>query len=109
MLFRSVQGRHRSHIVDPRTGEPVSRVAGVTVIAPDTTTADALSTSFSVLEPEQSLRLAEATPDVACLLVLDDGRQMRSARWPAGASDASGLLGQSAASRIGSGFGSRSG
>ena len=97
-----VQGRHRSHIVDPRTGEPVSRVAGVTVIAPDTTTADALSTSFSVLEPEQSLRLAEATPDVACLLVLADGRQMRSARWPAGASDASGLLGQSAASRIGS-------
>ena len=97
-----VQGRHRSHIVDPRTGEPVSRVIGVTVIAPDTTTADALSTSFSVLEPEQSLRLAEATPDVACLLVLDDGRQMRSARWPVGASDASGLLGQSAASRIGS-------
>ena len=97
-----VQGRHRSHIVDPRTGEPVSRVAGVTVIAPDTTTADALSTSFSVLEPEQSLRLAEATLHVACLLVLDDGRQMRSARWPVGASDASGLLGQSATSRIGS-------
>ncbi len=97
-----VQGRHLSHIVDPRTGEPVSRVTGVTVIAPDTTTADALSTSFSVLEPEQSLHLAEATPDVACLLVLADGRQMRSARWPAGVSDASGLLGQSALSQIGS-------
>ena len=40
--------------------------------------------------------------DSILLLVLDDGRQMRSARWPVGASDASGLLGQSAASRIGS-------
>ena len=93
----TVQGQRRSHIIDPRTGEPVSRVAGVTVIAPDTTTADALSTSFSVLEPEQSLRLAEATPDVACLLVLADGRQLRSARWPApspaGVSDASADVG----------------
>lgn len=55
----------------------------MTVIAPDTTTADALSTTFSVLAPDESLRLAEATPDVACLLVLADGRQLRSSHWPA--------------------------
>ncbi len=79
-----VRGQRFSHILDPRTGEPVTHVAGVTVIAPDTTTADALSTTFSVLAPDESLRLAEATPEVACLLVLADGRQLRSSRWPAG-------------------------
>ncbi len=79
-----VRGQHFSHLIDPRTGEPATHVAGVTVIAPDATTADALSTTFSVLTPDESLRLAEATPDVACLLVLADGRQLRSSRWPAG-------------------------
>ncbi len=78
-----VRGQRFSHIIDPRTGEPVTHVAGVTVIAPDTMTADALSTTFSVLAPDESLRLADATPEVACLLVLADGRQLRSSRWPA--------------------------
>jgi thiamine biosynthesis lipoprotein ApbE len=75
-------GRHRSHIIDPRTGEPADRVLGATVIAGDTTTADALSTTFSVMDPVDSLRLAEATPGVACLLTLADGRTVHSARWP---------------------------
>lgn len=75
-------GRHRSHIFDPRTGEPADRVLGATVIAGDTTTADALSTTFSVMEPTESLRLADATPGVACLLTLADGRTLHSARWP---------------------------
>lgn len=77
-----VVGRHRSHIIDPRTGEPADRVLGATVIAGDTTTADALSTTFSVLDPLDSLRIADATPGVACLLTLADGRTVHSARWP---------------------------
>ena len=79
----NVRGQHFSHILDPRTGEPVTHVAGVTVMASDATTADALSTTFSVLDPEESLRLAESTPDVACLLVLSNGQQRPSSRWPA--------------------------
>ena len=79
----TVRGQRRSHLIDPRSGEPVRHTAGVTVLAPDAMTADALSTTFSVLAPDESLRLAESTPGVACLLVLPDGRQLRSARWPA--------------------------
>jgi thiamine biosynthesis lipoprotein len=63
----TVRGQRRSHLIDPRTGEPVSHTAGVTVLAPEAMTADALSTTFSVLPPDESLRLAEATPGVACL------------------------------------------
>jgi thiamine biosynthesis lipoprotein len=77
-----VRGRHYSHILDPRTGQSAEAVAGVTVIAADAATADALSTTFSVLEPGESLRMADATPGVACLLVLADGRMLPSGRWP---------------------------
>lgn len=78
-----VRGRSFSHILDPRTGQPVQDVAGVTVLAPDATTADALSTTLSVLGPIDGLRLAETHPGVACLMVMSDGRQIRSSRWPA--------------------------
>lgn len=79
-----VRGQGRSHIVDPRSGEPAALVAGATVIGPDAMTADALATVFSVLAPDESLRLADDTAGVACLLVLADGRQLRNARWPSG-------------------------
>lgn len=80
------RGRHFSHIVDPRTGQPVDHVPGATVIAPDAATADALSTALSVMDPDDGIRLADRTPGVACLLVLSDGRRVRSARWPASTS-----------------------
>ena len=78
-----VRGQSFSHILDPRTGQPVQDVAGVTVLAPDAMTADALSTTVSVLGPVDGIRLVEAQPDVACLVVMSDGRQVRSSRWPA--------------------------
>lgn len=44
-----------SHILDPRTGEAASLYKRVTVIADDATTADALSTAFSLID-ETSIR-----------------------------------------------------
>jgi hypothetical protein len=77
----SINGRWYSHIFDPRTGEPAEAVAGATVVAPRSADADALATICNVLAPEESLRLVDATPDAACLIVLADGRAVRSARW----------------------------
>lgn len=78
-----VAGRWRSHILDPRTGQPTDHVASATVIAPDALTADALSTAFSVMEPDESLRLARTLPGVECHLVLRDGRRLTTEGWPA--------------------------
>jgi thiamine biosynthesis lipoprotein len=50
--FSMVQGRRISHILDPRTGQPVSATASVTVVAPTATQADAWATALSVLGPE---------------------------------------------------------
>jgi thiamine biosynthesis lipoprotein len=73
-----VAGTHYSHIIDPRTGHPANAVAGVTVIAPDNATANALATTLSVLGPDAGLRLIENTPRAEALLIMADGGMRRS-------------------------------
>jgi thiamine biosynthesis lipoprotein len=80
-----IEGVRYSHIVDPRTGLGVIGSTGVTVIAADATTADALATTLSVLGPEAGLPLVEATPAAAARFVqLEDGKPVvtESRRWP---------------------------
>jgi thiamine biosynthesis lipoprotein ApbE len=76
-----IRGRRYSHVFDPRSGMPADRTVGATVIAPRGADADALTKVFSVLPAAESLRLADALHDVACLLVADDGQIFRSSRW----------------------------
>nr|WP_246580407.1 FAD:protein FMN transferase [Deinococcus aestuarii] len=79
--YRVGEGWH-SHLLDPRTGWPVTDVPGVTVTAPDGLTADALATSLSVLGVG-GLALADATPGAAALIVTRDGGRHASTRWSA--------------------------
>ncbi len=76
-----IGGRHYSHIVDPRTGEPTSQIASATVVAPDAVDAGALATALCVLAPEDGEALALQVPDAEFLLVLQDGRQIASPGW----------------------------
>jgi thiamine biosynthesis lipoprotein len=72
-----VAGRRVSHIVDPRTGRPVTDgVLQATVVAPLCETADALATALMVLGRD-GLRLVEEMEGVEALLVLraDDGAE----------------------------------
>ncbi len=73
--------RWYSHIIDPRTGEPAELVASSTVIAPRSVDADAMATALNVLSPAEGLRMVDAHPGAACLVVLGDGRVLRSAAW----------------------------
>ena len=51
-------GRRASHILDPRTGQPlVGGAVSVTVIAPECILADGLATAVSVLGPAEGLKL----------------------------------------------------
>jgi thiamine biosynthesis lipoprotein len=59
--FVTLDGVRYSHIVDPRTGLALTGRSGVTVVAPDGTTSDALATAISVLGPS-GLALVEETP-----------------------------------------------
>jgi thiamine biosynthesis lipoprotein len=52
--FVEIDGTRYGHIIDPRTGQPVSDVLSVTVIAPSGLASDALSTGLFVLGFERS-------------------------------------------------------
>jgi thiamine biosynthesis lipoprotein len=70
--FVELAGQRYSHIVDPRTGIGLTNRIGVTVVAQDCTTSDALATAISVLGLEPGLRLIEAQPQAAALMVILD-------------------------------------
>lgn len=78
-----IGNRWYSHIVDPRTGQPVDHVISATVVAPNATDAGALATTFSVLTPQESLALVATLPEVECLLLTKDGQRFTSAGWHA--------------------------
>jgi len=70
--FVERDGVRYSHILDGRTGEPTTGIAGVTVIASSATLADGLSTTLFVLGPEEGMRFLEKWyPGVAVLWIPD--------------------------------------
>jgi thiamine biosynthesis lipoprotein ApbE len=76
-----IGGRFYSHIVDPRTGQAAEGILSSTVVAKDPSDAGALATAFSVLEPAESARVADAVPGVEYLLIARDGRRFASPGW----------------------------
>lgn len=60
---------HGRHILDPRTGLPVSGVHGAWSVAPTAAEADALSTAFMVLGPKDVEACCRALPGVSALLM----------------------------------------
>ncbi len=67
--FVEIAGRRYSHIVDPRTGVGLTDHGSVTVVARRGVTADGLASAVSVLGPDGGLKLIEATPHAAALVV----------------------------------------
>ncbi|OYW20958.1 MAG: hypothetical protein B7Z55_06390 [Planctomycetales bacterium 12-60-4] len=72
----------RNHIFDPRTGGSPRELASVSVAAPTAMQADALSTAAMVLGPDRSLSLFDGWPAVDGLLVLKNGRVLRTSGFP---------------------------
>lgn len=81
-----IAGRRYSHVIDPRSGEPLTISRSVTVLAADCLTADGLDTALSVMDVDAGIELVDRTPGAAALIVetLAEGlRVVRSARWEA--------------------------
>lgn len=83
--FVQIGDRTYSHVLDPRTGYPVTNpVVSVSVIAPDCTLADGLATALMVLGPTQGLALLDRLENVEGLIIVrrPDGRLQD--RWSKG-------------------------
>jgi len=62
------------HIINPQSGDSARELQSVTIIGPDATTTDALSTSVFVLGLEAGLKLINRLPDTDAVLVDKHGR-----------------------------------
>ena len=71
-------GKKYSHLINPRTGYPVSGIASVTIIAQTAMEADALSTTVFVLGPEQGLQLIESKDGAEGMIVQVDEKKKLS-------------------------------
>ena len=70
-FFTDAKGARLCHILDPKTGRPVQNdVAGVSVIAPDSMTADALGTSLFVMGETAGKRFIDSRPGCAALFIV---------------------------------------
>jgi FAD:protein FMN transferase len=80
-----IAGVRYSHILDPRTGRPLTGHSSVTVIAGDATTSDMLATAVDVLGPDEGRRLVDGWAGASVLIGTRDAngdRWVKSRRWP---------------------------
>ncbi|MEE8349417.1 MAG: FAD:protein FMN transferase [Acidobacteriota bacterium] len=67
--YFEVGGKRFSHLLDPRTGWPAAELYAVTVVAPNATAADALSTAAFILGPEDGMTLLSQCQGVEGVLI----------------------------------------
>lgn len=73
-----LDGKRYSHIIDPRTGYPVSdKPVSVTVVANDCATADGFATAISLLGLQDGLDLAEKTKGVEALIISEEDDSLK--------------------------------
>ena len=79
-----VGGAQIHHLLDPRTGQPARGVRSATVVAPEATRSDAISTAVFVMG-DAGPAFVEARPDLGAVILFDDGRRFASpaldVRW----------------------------
>jgi len=75
--FFEIDGVRYSHVIDPRSGYPVSNgVVSVSIIAGNCTLADGLATAIMVMGAEKGIQLVNRLDNVECFIVVEtaDGR-----------------------------------
>ena len=68
-FFIGADGKRYHHIMNPKTGEPTTGVISATVIGPDATMTDGLSTTVFVLGPKAGMKLIESLPDYEAVII----------------------------------------
>jgi len=73
--YVEIEGRRYSHIMDPRTGQPVRDAPSVTVVARSATLADVWATALSALGPEEGF--ARLPDEIEAMMVLGGADHFR--------------------------------
>ena len=79
--FSVINGRHYSHIIDPRSGEPVDFAPSVTVVGPSAAITDGWATALSVLGPD-GFKLLDANSGIEAMIVVGGPKDYRIHETP---------------------------
>ncbi len=72
--FIDQSGERHHHIINPENGRSASHIRSVTVIGPNSTMTDALSTSVFVMGVEQGLAYINGINDVSVIIIDEQGK-----------------------------------
>ncbi len=75
-----IHGHKYGHIINPKTGYPVTGIQSVTIISPDAELSDALATSVFVLGVEKGLSLINQLKSTECLIIDDENQIWKSSK-----------------------------
>ncbi len=67
--FVLIDGKKYAHIIDPRTGYPVSGLKSVSIICPDAELADALATAIFVMGEDSGMQLIDQLENIEGIIV----------------------------------------
>ncbi|MDA9928568.1 FAD:protein FMN transferase [Flavobacteriaceae bacterium] len=67
--YVTLEGKQYSHIMDPRTGMPVSGIKSVTVFAPNAELADAFATAVFIMGIDTGIDTISQLPGMSCIIV----------------------------------------
>ena len=73
------------HVVNSKTGRSPDVSQSVSVQAPSAMAADALATGVFVMEPHKGVEFINSLPGCECLIIDNEGRQLRSRSWKSAA------------------------
>ncbi|MCP4254581.1 MAG: FMN-binding protein [Candidatus Scalindua sp.] len=82
--FFTIEGKRYSHIIDPRTGNPVKGIVSVTIVTDNATRADALSTGVFVMGLKKGMDLIEQLQDVEGIIVYENADSKLSTKTSSG-------------------------
>jgi thiamine biosynthesis lipoprotein len=77
-----IGGRDYGHVIDPRTGEPLTEGRQAAVLAPTGASAEALSKALLVLDAPQAMALLATLPQTEGLLLRGAATPLATAGWP---------------------------
>jgi thiamine biosynthesis lipoprotein len=79
--WSEIAGRRYGHVIDPRSGQPMTHDLQAAVLAPSGALAEALSKALLILTPREGLALLEDQDEVEGLLIEADGSAYATSGW----------------------------
>lgn len=79
--YAEIAGRRYGHVIDPRTGEPLTRARVAAALAADGARAEALSKALLILGERDGIELLESLPDAEGILIDESGASWQTSGW----------------------------